>query len=103
MSIAENETQRKNHLLFIINTYGTKPQQDIAIEEMSELQKAILKHRRYGSKETEQAIIDEIADVSIMLEQLKIIYSCSKEVEERIDYKIDRQIKRIKEKYNIMN
>lgn len=93
----------REQLLFIINTYGVRPQEDIAIEELSELQKAILKHRRYGNKETEQAIIDEIADVSIMLEQLKIIYSCSKEVEERIDYKIDRQIKRIKEKYNIMN
>lgn len=88
-------------LLFIINTYGVKPQEDIAIEELSELQKAILKHRRYGDKETEQAIIDEIADVQIMLEQLKIIYSCHKDVEERVEYKIDRQIKRIKKKHNI--
>ena len=90
-----DEIRRKNHLFFIIDTYGTKMQQDIAIEELSELQKAILKHRRYKNKETEKCIIDEIADVSIMLEQLKIIYSCSNEVEERIDFKIDRQIKRI--------
>ena len=90
-------------LLFIINTYGVKPQEDIAIEELSELQKAILKHRRYGDKETEQAIIDEIADVQIMLEQLKIIYACHKDVEERVEYKIDRQIKRIKKKYNIVD
>lgn len=93
-----SDIQRKNHLLFIIDTYGTKAQQDIALEELSELQKAILKHRRLSDKETEKAIIDEIADVSIMLEQLKIIYSCSVEVEERIDYKIDRQIKRILKK-----
>ena len=88
----------RNELLFIINTYGTKAQQDIAIEELAELQKAILKHRRYGSKETEQAIIDEIADVEIMLEQLKIIYSCHSDVEKRVEYKIDREIKRIKKK-----
>ena len=88
-------------LLFIINTYSTRNQEDIAVEELAELQKAILKHRRYNSKETEQSIFDEIADVEIMLEQLKIIYSCHKEVEERVDYKIDRQIKRIKEKYSI--
>ena len=92
----------RSKLIFIIDTYGTKHQEDIAIEELSELQKAILKHRRYGDKETEQAIIDEIADVQIMLEQLKIIYSCHKDVEERVEYKIDRQIKRIKKKYNIV-
>ena len=90
-------------LLFIINTYGTHSQQDKAIEEMSELQKAILKHRRNPSEETRKDIIDEIADVSVILEQLKIIYSCHKEVEERVDYKIDRQIKRIKKKYNIVD
>ena len=94
------EIQRQKQLLFIINTYGTNVQQDIAIEELSELQKAILKHRRFTDKETEKGIIDEIADVSIMLEQLKIIYSCSREVEEQIDYKIERQIKRILNKFD---
>ena len=93
----------RNELLFIINTYGTRAQQDIAIEELAELQKAILKHRRYSSKETEQQIIDEIADVEIMLEQLKIIYSCHSDVEKRIEYKIDREIKRIKKKYDIVD
>ena len=80
----------RDKLLFIINTYGTKAQQDIAIEELAELQKAILKHRRYGSKETEQAIIDEIADVEIMLEQLKIINNCREEVSQIHKQKIER-------------
>lgn len=93
----------KEKLLFIINAYGMKNQEDKAIEELAELQKAILKHREHKDCETEKNIIDEIADVEIMLNQLKIIYSCHKEVEERIDYKIDRQINRIKKKYNIMN
>lgn len=97
-----SKTERQK-LLFIINTYGTHSQQDKAIEEMSELQKVILKHRRNPSEEMRQDIIDEIADVSVMLEQLKIIYSCHKEVEKRMDYKIDRQIQRIKKKYNIVN
>ena len=91
----------RNNLLFIIDSYGTKMQEDIAIEELAELQKAVLKHRRYRSKETEQEIIDEIADVEIMLEQLKIIYSCHSDVEKRVEYKIDREIKRIKKKYDI--
>ena len=93
--------ENKKELFFIINTYGTKNQEDKAIEELAELQQAILKHREYRNYETEKNIIDEIADVHIMLEQLKIIYSCHKEVDERVDYKIERQIKRIKKKYNI--
>ena len=97
------EEMERNELLFIINTYGARAQQDIAIEELAELQKAILKHRRYSSKETEQEIIDEIADVEIMLEQLKIIYSCHSDVERRVEYKIDREIKRIKKKYDIVD
>lgn len=91
----------KQKLLFIINSYGTKSQEDVAIEEMAELQKAILKHRRYTGDETRAEIIDEIADVEIMMEQLKIIYSCKKEVERRINYKIERQIKRILKKYDL--
>lgn len=96
-------SEKRRKLLFIIDKYGTKHQEDIAIEELSELQKAILKHRRKRSKKRRKKVIDEIADVSVMLEQLKIIYSCNKEVEERMDYKINRQIKRIKKKYNIVD
>ena len=91
----------KEELLFIINAYGTRSQEDVAIEEMAELQKAILKHRRNADNLTRAEIVDEIADVEIMLEQLKIIYSCRKEVEERKAYKIGRQIGRILKKYNI--
>lgn len=59
--------------------YGATAQEDIAIEEMSELTKAILKHRRaekfgqYDLTETLNAIAEEIADVEIGLEYLKII------------------------------
>lgn len=95
-------SKNRRNLLFIIDNYGTKNQEDKAIEELAELQQAILKHRENRNCETEKNIIDEIADVHIMLEQLKIIYSCHKEVEERVDYKINRQIKRIKKKYNIV-
>ena len=91
----------RNNLLFIINCHGTKSQEDVAIEEMAELQKAILKHRRNAGEETRAEIIDEIADVEIMMEQLKIIYSCYMEVEERKAYKIGRQIGRILRKYGI--
>lgn len=59
--------------------YGATAQEDIVIEEMSELTKAILKHRRAGKfgqydlSETINAVAEEIADVEIGLEYLKLI------------------------------
>ena len=45
-----------------------------------------------------EAVIDEIADVQIMLTQLEIIFNCVAEVDDRIDFKINRQMGRIKER-----
>jgi NTP pyrophosphatase (non-canonical NTP hydrolase) len=53
-----------------LDTYGIDKQLDIAIEEMSELTKAIIKHRRYASKETYENLCEETADVAIMIEQI---------------------------------
>ena len=86
---------RERKLLFLINHYGTNKQQDIAIEELAELQKAIIKYRREPSDKTKEAAVEEIADVQVMLEQLKIIYSCRTKIDAIMDAKIDRQIKRV--------
>ena len=61
----------------IVETYGNDAQEDMAIEECSELIKAILKFRRSDEKTAEmrEAVIDEIADVQIMLTQLEIIFN----------------------------
>lgn len=84
----------------IVETYGPDKQEDMAIEECSELIKAILKFRRSNAKDSDlrDAVIDEIADVQIMLTQLGIIFNCVEEVNERIDFKIDRQMGRITER-----
>ena len=86
---------RKRKLLFLIDHYGTKKQQDIAIEELAELQKAIIKYRREPGDKTKEAVVEEIADVQVMLEQLKMIFSCRSKIDEIMDGKIDRQIKRV--------
>lgn len=57
-----------------IKAYGHKKQEDICIEEMSELIKAIIKNRRYSSTETRQSIREEVADVQIMLDQMRMIF-----------------------------
>ena len=76
-----------------INTYGEQPQVDMCIEEMSELTKAILKYRRAENKNKNEAeyleddIIEEIADVQIMLDQMRIIFGDTQSQEE---YKLTR-------------
>ena len=86
---------RESKLLFLIDHYGTLNQKLIAIEEMAELQKAIVKDIRQRNEESVEAAIEEIADVQVMLEQLKIIYSCRTKIDAIMDAKIDRQIKRV--------
>lgn len=66
--------EQMRNLNTIVETYGNDAQEDMAIEECSELVKAILKFRRSDEKTAEmrEAVIDEIADVQIMLTQLEI-------------------------------
>lgn len=94
-----------------IKTYGADAQVDMCLEEMSELTKALLKYRRKmalnknqkvnpisGNVDLTKArkdIIDELADVKIMCRQMEMIFHAEKEVEERVDFKINRQVQRL--------
>lgn len=60
----------------------------MAVEEMSELTKEICKI--YRGKGTLDDLADEIADVLITLEQLKLIYDLSDIVDDHIAAKIKR-------------
>lgn len=88
--------EQEENLIRIINSHTLIQQEDKAIEECSELIKAILKSRYKDGKLEE--IVDELADVQIMCEQLMIIYDCQAAVEKRIGYKINRKLER-----NVMN
>lgn len=68
-----------------LDTYGYNAQEDMLLEEMSELQKVILKGRREALRFDDLA--DEIADVEIMLEQIKKYHGISKNVSKRKEYK----------------
>lgn len=57
-----------------IETYGEEAQTLMFFEEVAELQKELCKNAR-GKKNTRE-IAEEIADVEIMLEQMKMIYHC---------------------------
>ena len=79
----------KEILIKAINKWGKHAQLLMVLEEMSELQKEILKHINRG-KDNLDEIIDETADVEIMLEQLKYIFGIHKNVAERIPVKLNK-------------
>lgn len=77
-----------------IETYGVESQEDVAIEEMSELTKAIIKNRRYNTEKTRKDIVEETTDVLIMLLQLTFVYGVDGDI---FRAKIDRLKKRLDE------
>jgi glutamyl-tRNA reductase len=79
----------------VISEKGKDHQIDIAIEEMSELTKALLKDRRHHSPETVADITEEMADVYICLAELSIIYENRSEVEDMTDRKLQRLKERL--------
>ena len=55
-----------------LSSWGFDPQMDMAIEEMSELIKAILKYRRDKTQMRAMHLAEEYIDVKIMLRQVEI-------------------------------
>ena len=82
-----------------IEYYGAGNQLVKAIEEFAELQQVLAKictiPDSFKENTIKSSVYSEIADVEIMLEQLKIIFDCKKDVEKWVDYKIQRQIERM--------
>lgn len=64
-------------------TWGKIPQVLMVVEEMAELQKELVKNIN-RNKDNVDKITEELADVLIVLEQLKIIYGISEETLEKI-------------------
>lgn len=85
----------------IIRKTGIGRQQIIAMEECGELIQAISKMLRYNSKTSENDstykanLVEEIADVSICLERLKLIHNISDDdIQQWIDKKEARDADR---------
>lgn len=81
------ERERRDIMLQAIHRYGEAAQIDMAVEEMAELTKALCKVKRAtpGAAATAAIanVIEEIADVQIMIDQLRLIFARSTdEIEE---------------------
>ena len=86
---------KKDKLQMIADHYGIKKQLRQLAEECSELAVEASHSARKG---TTVKIIEEIADVQIMIEQIIYLAKIDKcDIEDCINYKLERQMKRIKE------
>lgn len=78
-----------------ILTYGVDAQKVMIFEEIAELQKEICKDMRGANNR--EAIIEETADLMIMLEQLKMMHHITdEELEKVIEFKLNRLDERMK-------
>lgn len=72
-------------------TYGNDKQLDMVVEESAELIVSINKLKRNGLLREKKNVLTEIADVYVMLEQLKIIIDVGEvELENEIYLKVNR-------------
>lgn len=95
-----NEEEYRNGIVSIAEHYQYLSQSRQLIEEMAELTVAINKWWRSEGDIYERAarranIVEEIADVQIMLDQMIYFLCCYKEVEDVKQAKIWRQLKRM--------
>ena len=75
-----------------LECWGAYKQILIAVEELAELQKALLKYQRYGSgKKWREDVLEEMADVEIVLCQLEMIFGCCRSKKQ---FKLQRLKKR---------
>ena len=79
----------------VIQTYGSSTQLTVAIEELSELIKAITKYTRKPNNEKLWNLVEEMADVYIMLEQLKMMLGVDNDT---LEIFIGNKIMRLKER-----
>lgn len=73
MTLYELKEQDRAVFTDAISAYGAEAQKWVFVGEVGELLDAIADHKR--GRATRDNIAEEIADVEIMLEQLKIIYA----------------------------
>lgn len=93
-SILEQEIigeEEKELYELAIKKWGKDLQLIMVMEEMSELTKELSKHLRNGYNFNN--IAEEVADVEIMLEQIKVVFSFPR----RVEWHKEKKLKRLKE------
>ena len=83
----------------ILKHYGASKQELPAVQELAELTVLLTKRPEQRGEEYRENLIDEIADATIMIEQIKMMHGIeNRDVSARISYKLYRQMCRITQK-----
>lgn len=77
-----------------LDKFGVNGQLTVAVEELSELTKEVCKMLRNIGNLNDLA--EEVADVEIMCEQLRHIYSIDEDVDDWKKYKLNRLANRLR-------
>lgn len=84
----------------IAKHYGLRKQRFQALQELNELSGVLLRRNDQISckEDFTNSLIDEMADVYVMLEQLKTLYHIDgNSISDRISFKLNRQIERMEQ------
>lgn len=92
-----NENEIEN-IKRIRNYYGLPNQILKTCEELSELNTALLHYyNKNGGEIAKLAVVEEITDVYVMLEQIKDFFASDTLFHNLVEYKANRELNRIKE------
>jgi len=83
-------TEEKSIYERAIEKWGIETQIKMCIEELSELIQVLIKYGRKINGSNRNDIAEEIADVELMIEQMKVAFNIHKDVEEWKHEKIQR-------------
>lgn len=86
-------------IIEIAEHHGIDNQLEQTVEELAELIVAVKKYKRYsGNPTVYRNLIEEIADVEIMLEQLIYLLDIGTSVDDVATLKVHRELQRIENK-----
>jgi len=98
MSLPKDTTDNNDFEIVLkdaIDTFGEDLQMMVAIEEMAELTKVLSKVARYGMQDRlREKAVEEIADVTIMMLQLMMIFDIPDDI---LCKEMSRKVKRLEE------
>ncbi len=77
-----------------LDKWGKIPQIVMLFEEMAELQKELSKNLR--GKDNIDSIAEEIADVEIMIEQMKLLFEIDLDVRKHKQFKLEKLEERLR-------
>lgn len=99
LEILQGEYEQIKVVREAIRHYGYDHQIMVAVEEMGELLQALSKFKRHEGDINN--IIEEIADVEIMMQQLCLMFECYEEVVAVRRQKIERLKKRLEDEIQL--